>query len=158
MTTSNADVRNEKVETINKLIQATRDSAAFYQYASTHVDNPQLKTLFVDMAQSKNGLAGSMSKEVRSEGSTPADSGTTGGALRQLYGTIKPMIASNTGDYGYVKELEESQDRLLNAFHDVITDDNAPQAVKLVLQSYLPTVAKQHDLMRDRKWAMQARQ
>lgn len=156
MTTSNADIRHAKVQTINELIQATRDSAAFYQDASTHVGNPQLKTLFVDMAQSKNGLVGSMAKEVLSEGATPAASGTFGGALRQLYGTIKPMIASDKGDFEYVKELEASEDRLLEAFHDVIKDEKAPQAVKAALNSYLPTVLKQHDAMRDRKWAMQA--
>ena len=157
MTTLNADIRKAKVETINELIQATRDSAAFYQDASTHIKNPQLKTLFVDMAQSKNGLVGSMSKEVRSEGATPAATGTFGGAVRQFYGNVKPLIASDNGDYLYVKELEASDDRLLEAFHDVIKDDKAPTAVKEMLNSYLPTVAKQHDMMRDRKWAMQAR-
>ncbi len=156
MTTLDATIRDAKVQTINELIQATRDSAAFYQDASTHVDNPQLKSLFVEMAQSKNGLVGSMAKEVLNEGATPAASGTFGGAWRQFYSNVKLLIASDKGDYEYVKELKASEDRLLDVFHDVIKDEKAPKAVKAALNSYLPTVIKQHDIMRDRKWAMQA--
>ena len=67
MTTNNAELRQEKVETLNELIQATRDSAEFYADAAKAVKNPQLRSLFDDMAESKQGLVGSMAREVRAE-------------------------------------------------------------------------------------------
>ena len=78
MTTNNAELRQEKVETLNELIQATRDSAEFYADAAKAVTNPQLRSLFDDMAESKQGLVGSMAREVRAEAGEPA---TTAGAV-----------------------------------------------------------------------------
>ncbi|HEU0153310.1 MAG TPA: PA2169 family four-helix-bundle protein [Arenimonas sp.] len=157
MTTNNTELRKEKIETLNELIQATRDSANFYADAADAVTNPGLSTLFGELAESKKGLVGSMSREVRAEAAEPAQSGTLRGSLHQLYSTLRAEMARDHGDYAYVKELEKSEDRLMAAFHDVIKRDDAPKAVKESLLSYLPKVQQHHDAMRDRKWAMEAR-
>lgn len=158
MTTNNTELREKKIETLNELIGVTRDSADFYSDAAKAVDNPELRALFNHMADSKNGLVGAMSQEVRAEGATPAKEGTFRGTLRQLYGSLRARIGKDSTDYGFVRELEESEDRLMSAFHDVIKDNKAPAAVKSTLQNFLPKVQAHHDAMRDRKWAMQARQ
>ncbi|GAB2663251.1 PA2169 family four-helix-bundle protein [Arenimonas aestuarii] len=157
MTTNNAGLRQEKVETLNELIQATRDSAEFYADAAKAVKNPQLRSLFDDMAESKQGLVGSMAREVRAEAGEPATDGSLRGSLHQFYSTLRAEMAKDHGDYAYVKELEKSEDRLMAAFHDVIKRDDAPKAVKESLLSYLPKVQQHHDTMRERKWAMEAR-
>lgn len=157
MTTNNAELRQEKVETLNDLIQATRDSADFYAEAAKSVTNPGLKTLFTDMAQSKQGLVGSMAREVRAEAGEPATDGSLRGSLHQFYSTVKAELAKDHSDYAYVAELEKSEDRLMAAFHKVIKRDDAPKAVKESLLSYLPKVQAHHDAMRERKWAMEAR-
>ena len=61
MTTNNAELRQEKVETLNELIQATRDSAEFYADAAKAVKNPQLRSLFDDMAAGARGQHGARS-------------------------------------------------------------------------------------------------
>lgn len=157
MTTNNTELRREKVETLNELIQATRDSAQFYSDASRAVDNPELRGLFRDIAESKQGLVGSLSREVRDEAGKPATEGSLRGSLHQLYSTLRAEMTRDHGDYAYVRELEKSEDRLMQAFHDVIKRDDAPKAVKESLLSYLPKVQQHHDAMRDRKWAMEAR-
>ncbi|GAB2494250.1 PA2169 family four-helix-bundle protein [Arenimonas alkanexedens] len=157
MTTNNSELRTEKVETLNELIQATRDSADFYADAAKSVTNPGLRSLFGDMAESKQGLVGSMAREVRAEAAEPATSGTLLGSFHKFYSTLRAEMAKDHGDYAYVKELEKSEDRLMAAFHDVIKRDDAPKAVKESLLSYLPKVQQHHDAMRDRKWAMEAR-
>lgn len=157
MTTNNTELRKEKVETLNELIQATRDSAKFYADAAKAVHNPGLRTLFDQMAESKQGLVGSMFKEVRAEAAEPAADGSLRGKLHQVYSTLRAEMARDDGDYAYVKELEKSEDRLMSAFHDAIQRDDAPKAVKESLLSYLPKVQQHHDAMRDRKWAMEAR-
>lgn len=156
MTTQQTQTRIEKAGTLNELIQATRDSAEFYFDAAKKVENPALRTLFGHMANSKNGLVGSMSKEVRMAGIEPAKSGTFRGALRELYDDVRSTIGVDQSDFAYVTQLEKSEDRLMEAFHDVIKSDSAPQAVKESLRSYLPTVKEHHDILRDRKWAMEA--
>jgi len=150
-TTTN--IREQKVETLNELIAATRDSAEFYSEAATKVDNGQLKTLFSDMARSKNGLVGAMSRDVKMEGAKPATDGTFRGSLHKFYGDVRAKLGDS--DYAYVSELEDSEDRMLHALEDVLKDRDVPAPVKQAVTSYLPTVKQHHDAMRDRKWAMQ---
>lgn len=156
MTTQQTEIRNEKVGTLNELIHATRDSAEFYSDAAKKVENPTLRTLFNHMSNSKNGLVGAMSKEVRMVGAEPAKSGTFRGSMRQLYDDVRGMMGSDQSDFAYVDQLEKSEDRLMEAFHDVIKSDYALPEVKQSLRSYLPTVKEHHDILRDRKWAMEA--
>ncbi|SKA26958.1 PA2169 family four-helix-bundle protein [Novilysobacter spongiicola] len=150
----NNNIREQKIETLNELLAVTRDSAEFYEDASTKAKNPQLQTLFADMAQSKNSLVGALSSEVKLEGAKPDTDGTFRGTLHRMYGDVRGKMGSD--DYGYVAQLEESEDRMLHAFKDVLEDDDAPATVKQAVQSYLPTVKQQHDTMRDRKWAMES--
>lgn len=148
------DIRENKIETLNELIAVTRDSAEFYGQAANEARNPQLKDLFKSMADAKNGLVGAMAREVKTEGATPEDEGTFRGSLHRMYGNMRGKIGSD--DYGYVAELEESEDRMLHAFKDVLNDDDAPLQVKTVVRNYLPKVQEHHDLMRSRKWSMKA--
>ena len=157
MTTNNSELRHEKVETLNELIQATRDSAAFYADAANAVTNPGLRDLFAGIAESKQGLVGSMAREVRAEAAQPAPTGTLVGSLHRMYSTVRAEMAKDHGDYASVAQLEKSEDRLMEAFHDVIARDDAPKAVKESLLSYLPKVQEHHDTLRQRKWAMEAR-
>jgi uncharacterized protein (TIGR02284 family) len=157
MTNHRDEIRIEKIGTLNDLIEATRDSANFYSDAAKSVDNPELRRLFDHMASSKNGLVGSMAKEVRAEGAEPAKAGTFRGALREVYDDVRASMGQEKSDYGYVSELEKSEDQLMEAFHDVIKSDATPAELKESLRSYLPTVQAHHDTLRDRKWTMEAR-
>ena len=149
----NHDIREQKIDTLNELISVTRDSAKFYGEAASEAKNPQLQSLFRSMADSKNGIVGALSREVKSEGAEPKDSGSFQGSLHRLYGDVRGKLGGD--DYGYVSQLEESEDRMLHAYSDVLKDDDTPQPVKSVVSEYLPKVTAQHDLMRDQKWMMQ---
>ena len=157
MTSANENIRSERIHKINDLIRITRDGAEFYSHADKAVDDPQLQTIFSQMADSKNGLVGSMSRQIREAGAEPATSGTYVGAMRELYAGLRASLVSDNSDYAYVRELESSEDRLLKAFHDVIASDSVAPELKQTLEAYLPTVRAHHDAMRNRKWAMESR-
>ena len=148
------DIREEKIDTLNELISVTRDSATFYGEAASEAKNPQLQSLFRSMADSKNDIVGALSREVRSEGAEPDKQGSFSGSLHRLYGEVRGKLGSD--DYGYVSQLEAAEDRMLHAYRDVLQDNDTPQTVKSVVSEYLPKVQAQHDLMRDRKWSMNA--
>jgi uncharacterized protein (TIGR02284 family) len=147
-------IRNEKIDTLNELIAVTRDSAEFYSDAARRVDNPKLQNLFSELAECKNGLVGAMSRDVRSEGATPESDGTFRGSLHKVYGDVRAKLGDS--DYAYVSQLEESEDRMLHAFNDVLQDSGTPAPVKDAVRSYLPAARQHHDAMRDRKWEMKA--
>lgn len=151
---NHTNIREQKIDTLNELLAVTRDSAEFYEDASTKAGNPQLQSLFRDMAQSKNELLGAMAGEVRAEGASPDTDGTFRGTLHRMYGDIRGRMSDD--DYGYVAQLEESEDRMLHKFEEVLQDGDTPMPVKEAVRSHLPTVKQQHDRMRDRKWTMEA--
>lgn len=145
-------IREQQIDTLNDLIQVTRDSAEFYTDAADKVENTQLKSLFTEMAQSKNGLVGAMSRDVQAAGDEPAESGTFRGSLHQFYTDVRSKFGDT--EYAFVSELEQSEDRLLKAFNEVVKDNDVPAPVKQTVSQYLPAIQQHHDMMRDRKWAM----
>ena len=154
-TTHNSSLRTMKIDTLNELIAITRDSAKFYDEAATKVDNKGLKNLFTNLAAAKNGLVGAMSRDVKLEGATPAQDGTFRGSLHRIYGDVRAKLGSK--DFAFVSELEASEDRMLEALNNVIKDKDVPAPIKTAVTSYLPKVQEQHNLMRDRKWAMETK-
>jgi len=147
------DIREQKIDTLNELISVTRNSAEFYGKAADEVENRQLQSLFRNMADAKCGIADSLSREVRSAGGEPKDSSGFQGSLHRMYGEVRGKLGGD--DYTYVEQLEASEDRMLDAYRDVVRDEDTPQAVKAAVNQYLPQVAEQHKLMRDRKWMME---
>lgn len=112
-----------------------------------------MQQLFQKMAASKNGLIGEMSREVQLEGAEAEDGGTCRGTLNRMYGDVRAKLGGD--DYGYVAQLEESEDRMMHAFKDVLEDNDTPLPVKEAVRKHLPIVKEHHDLMRDCKWAME---
>ncbi len=85
-------------------------------------------------------------------GGDPADHGTMVGSMRQVYAKARAAFGDTT--YAYVAELEELEDRLLDAFKDALEYTGTPAAARAAAQKYLPRVTECHDIMRNRKLAM----
>jgi hypothetical protein len=58
------------------------------------------------------------------------------GSMQQFYGKVRAAFGDT--NYGYVAELEESEDRLLGAFKDVLQDNDLPPAVRQEVTQLLP--------------------
>lgn len=138
--------------TLNDLIAIARDGKSFYEQAAQKVDNAELKTLFNRIAGIKAHVVAELSAVVQAAGGEPEDSGTLVGAMQKSYGKIRAVLGDK--EFGYVAELEESEDRLNNAFKQVIQDPGTPEAARAVVTRLLPEIRSCHDVMRDRKLAM----
>lgn len=146
------DTRKKTEHTLNDLIEIARDGSEFYGEAAGKVDNPELATLFRRMGEHKREIVTGLGSEVAVAGGTPADHGTLVGSMHQAY--AKARAALGKTDYAYVAELEELEDRLLDAFRDTLEDSDTPAPARAAAQKYLPRVTECHDIMRSRKVAM----
>lgn len=138
--------------TLNDLIEIARDGSEFYTEAAGKVDKPELASLFRTMAGHKREIVSGLTADVAAVGGDPADHGTMVGTMRQVY--AKARAALGDTDYAYVAELEELEDRLLDAFRDTVEDGDTPAAAKAAAQKYMPRVIECHDIMRSRKLAL----
>ena len=145
---------NKTANTLNDLISIARDGKEFYEDAAQKVDDAELKTLFARIATSKAQIVNELSTAVQAAGGKPEDSGTMVGSMQQMYGKIRAALGDT--EYGYVAELEESEDRLLEAFDEAARDADTPPAARDVVVRLLPEVRSCHDVMRARKHAMKA--
>ncbi|MCD9031192.1 PA2169 family four-helix-bundle protein [Luteimonas sp. Y-2-2-4F] len=144
--------QSKTTSTLNDLIAIARDGREFYQEAAQKVDDAELKTLFTRIAGVKDSIIADLGAAVQAVGGEPEDSGTLRGSMQEMYGKIRAALGDK--EYGYVAELEESEDRLLHAFEDAIKDEKTPPAARDVVTRLMPEVRSCHDVMRARKHAM----
>ncbi|MGY0560478.1 PA2169 family four-helix-bundle protein [Luteimonas sp. A277] len=137
---------------LNDLIEIARDGSEFYTEAASKVDNPELSTLFTQMAGHKREIVSGLTADVAAIGREPAEKGTMAGSMRQMYANVRAALGNK--DYAYVAELEEVEDKLLEAFKDTVNDTGTPPAAKAAAQKYMPQVVQCHDIMRNRKMAL----
>lgn len=138
--------------TLNDLIEIARDGKNFYDEAAGKVKDADLSALFARIATTKAGIIASLGAAVNAAGGKPAEHGTFVGSMQQLYGRVRASLGDTT--YGFVAELEESEDRLLNAFRDALNDGDTPPLARQEIQRLLPEVQQTHAVMRERKHAL----
>jgi len=144
-----------KIEhSLNDLIEIARDGDKFYTEAAGKVEDAELSALFTRIAGVKRDIVTSLSAAVRAAGGEPAEHGTMVGAMQKMYGNMRATLGDT--QYGYVAELEESEDRLLKAFNDTLKDESVPVAAREEVRRFLPQVQECHNVMRTRKHAMKS--
>lgn len=139
---------------LNDLIAISRDGEEFYLEAAQKVKDGELAALFQRMAGVKADIVGKLSATVQSAGGDPAQHGTLVGSMREMYAGVRATLGDTK--YAYVAELEESEDRLLKAFDEVVADADTPSAARDAATRLLPEVRACHDVMRNRKRAMKS--
>ncbi|MHB9799609.1 PA2169 family four-helix-bundle protein [Pseudomonas sp. MT3] len=135
---------NHTTRQLNELIEITRDGERFYRHAICEVRDVRLQQLFESMLQAKIGLIADLSRQVATNHDEPAASGTLRGKLIRMYADARARLASDPGAT-YVAQLEEAEDRILQAFEDAL-QDAAPE-IQALLRAELPKVRACHDQM-----------
>ena len=147
------NTQSKTTHALNDLIAVARDGKTFYEEAAQKVDDRELSALFTRIAGTKAKIVDDLSTTVQSAGGKPDQHGTLVGSMQKMYGNIRTSFGDKR--YGFVSELEESEDRLLHAFEDAIADSETPAPARDVATRLLPEVRACHDVMRERKHTMQ---
>ncbi|HEV2606343.1 MAG TPA: PA2169 family four-helix-bundle protein [Xanthomonadaceae bacterium] len=137
---------------LNDLVSATRDGIGFYEHAASKVKNPELKALFLRLANVKADIVQDLAFEIRAGGDKPTESGTWSGDFHRFYGEMRPHVSDK--NYAYVAQLEESEDQLLKAFDRALNDEDISPHAHTVITRLLPEVRSCHDIMRTQKIAL----
>ena len=128
---------NHKTEQLNELIAIVRDGQRFYEHAHDEIANEQLKSLCRDMAQAKHQIIQALSVKVAANHEEPTESGTLVGKLRQGYADARATLSSDE-ESTYLAQLEETEDRILEAFEDAM--ETAQPDVQALLAVEMPKV------------------
>lgn len=137
-----------KTEQLNELIAIIRDGQRFYEHAHDEIEDVRLQALFRDMAQAKHQVIQALAVKVAANHEEPTSSGTLVGKLRQAYADARATL-SNDEEATYVAQLEEAEDRILEAFEDAM--ESAQPDVRALLAVEMPKVRACHQRMRELK-------
>lgn len=140
----------DKIAQLNELIEVTRDGQRFYDHAIEHVKDEQLRSIWRDMAQAKSQVIRALTAVVAANQESPATGGTVIGKLRQVYADTRATLSSDEAAT-YVAQLEEAEDRILQAFEEAL--ECAEPDVRVVLIAEMPKIRACHERMRTLKHA-----
>jgi uncharacterized protein (TIGR02284 family) len=137
---------------LNDLVSATRDGIGFYEHAASKVKNPELKALFLRLANVKADIVEGLAYEIRAGGDKPTESGTWSGDFHKFYAEMRAHLG-NKG-HAYIAPLEESEEQLLKAFDKALNHEDISAHAHTVITRLLPEVRSCHDIMRTHKIAL----
>jgi len=137
-----------KTEQLNELIAIIRDGQRFYEHAHDEIKDQRLQALFRDMAQAKLQVIQALAVKVAANHEEPTSSGTLVGKLRQAYADARATLSSDE-EAAYVAQLEEAEDRILEAFEDAM--ETAQPDVRALLAVEMPKIRACHQRMRELK-------
>lgn len=139
-------------EVLNDLASATRDGKSFYEMASFEVADPELKALFTRIAKVKGDIAEGLATEIFASGERPVYDRSFDEEIARNYVEVRALLGDK--DYTYVAQLENSEDKLLQAFDSAISDSRTSEHARGVISRFLPEVRSCHKIMSAKKAAL----
>ncbi|NKF21806.1 PA2169 family four-helix-bundle protein [Solimonas marina] len=146
---------NRNRQLVRHLIEVAKDGARFYDDALRHVDDPNLRATFEEMAVAKRELITGLSARLRSDGVAPPMHGTVTGAVHKVCTDVAARLSPHREAQIYVAQLERVEQRLVDEVRGAITDTDDPM-VRHTLEAYWPRVAQSRTCMRELKHSMMA--
>ncbi|MCQ4167088.1 PA2169 family four-helix-bundle protein [Tahibacter harae] len=134
---------------LKDLIELLNDGEKFYAEAAAKVKIPAYANLFQRMAQQKQAIASDLSARLSALGESAPQGGTMLGSLRKFYTDVRASMSKDS-EAVYVGQLEQTEDRILEAFRDELTQSEDLE-LRRIAERHYPDLKRTHDEMRDLK-------
>lgn len=116
---------------LNHLIEMCRDEELALRYAADHVQDPSVKTLFIELASQRAQFAVDLLPYAQRLGGAEAADGTTRGALHRGWMAIKETLIGHS-DRRVITDAEHIEDLALAAYEKALNDMLPPTARDVV--------------------------
>jgi uncharacterized protein (TIGR02284 family) len=139
------------INQLNTLVEATLDSAKGYQDAADEAKASRFSQLFNQRATQRFDIAERLQARVKAHGGDPEDSGTTLGAAKRWFDSLKQKMGGD--DASVIAAVEAGEDHVKEVYQEVITDNELSDPIRTAVQSEFAQIQANHDEMRDLKRA-----
>ena len=134
------------IDTLNKLIETCKDGEYGFRTSAEHVKSEQLRTVFLERAESCRKGATELQELVVRCGGQPKDDSSASGTLHRGWVNLKGKLTGDS-DQAALDECERGEDAALARYRDAIKED-LPDDVAAVVQRQYEGVKRNHDLVR----------
>jgi uncharacterized protein (TIGR02284 family) len=140
------------VETLNTLIETSRDAENGFHAAAEVVDDPSIKRLFSAYAQQRAEFAQELEAEVRRLGGAPQQSGSVAGTLHRAVMNIRAAV-SGRDERAVIAEAERGENAAVGAYEAALRRPELPADIRARISRQAARVKEAHDRLRDLKRA-----
>ena len=148
---------DDTIETLNDLIETSKDGEYGFRTSSEQLKNPEAKQLFTRRADECRQAASELQALVVQLGGSAEDSGSAAGAMHRGWVSVKSALTGYT-DKAVYEETERGEDSALEAYRKALATDLPPAVLELVERQF-EGVKRNHAqvrAMRDQARAMDA--
>jgi uncharacterized protein (TIGR02284 family) len=142
----------EVIDTLNTLIETSRDAENGFHAAAEVVDDPSLRRLFAAYSRQRGEFAHELEAHVRRLGGTPQQSGSVAGTLHRAVLNIRAAV-SGPDERAVIAEAERGEDAALRAYEAALRRSALPADLRAVIVRQAGRVKEAQDRLRDLKRA-----
>ena len=129
--------------TLNHLIETCRDGERGFRYAANHVRTPEVKALFLEVADQREQFAGELIPYAQRLGGHEEGDGTFAASLHRSWMGIRDAIAGHD-EHAIIREAERGERAALTAYQDAI-NGLLPPSAREVIERQCEAVQRSHD-------------
>jgi len=136
---------DELTSTLNGLIEINRDGQKGFTDAADHIQNPELKTFFLEQSRNRARFIGELQQEVRGLGGDPENSGSTLGSLHRAWLDLKSTLGG--GDHAILAACESGEDAAVKEYEKALGKE-LPANLRTLLGQQYGSVKQAHDTVK----------
>jgi uncharacterized protein (TIGR02284 family) len=146
---------DDVIDTLNDLIETSKDGEEGFRTCAEDARDPQLKRLFTNAAQHCAQAVQELRSEVQRLGGKPEKSGSLSGSVHRRWVDIKSSITGKD-DAAVLAECERGED-VAKASYKKALDKDLPANIRAIVQRQYQGVLQHHDTVRSLEQAAKAR-
>lgn len=147
--------KDDVIDTLNDLIETSKDGEEGFRTCAEDVKNPELKRMFTEGAQSCAQAARELQAEVQRMGGKAEKSGSLSGSAHRRWVDIKSAIMGKD-DAAVLAECERGED-VAKASYQKALEKDLPPNIRAIVERQYQGVLKHHDTVRALEKAAKAR-
>lgn len=130
------------ISTLNGLIEINRDGQKGFTEAADHIQNPELKTFFLEQGRTRARFVGELQQEVRGLGGDPENTGSMLGTMHRAWLDLKTSLGG--GDHAILVTCESGEDSAVSEYEKALAKE-LPANVRTLLGQQYGAVKQSHD-------------
>lgn len=146
---------DEVIDTLNALLESSRDGEFGFTECAEHVKAQDIKTLLLRHADECRGAAAELAGQIRQLGGEPDEGGTTSGALHRGWVSVRGTLSGYT-DLAMLQECERGEDAALARYRKALKEEHLPSGIRAMIERQAQGAQRNHDQVKAMRDALKA--